>query len=104
VPEKGKEKVGEEKAAQVLLHLQTTKKKSPTEYDTESDKEMPSLVRSGTKDEGQAGPDPGTLDEGQAGPNPDDVAESQPLLSHPAKAESRGETSWISLQHNGVYY
>ncbi|GKB63926.1 RNA-directed DNA polymerase, eukaryota [Tanacetum coccineum] len=25
-------------------------------------------------------------------------------LSHPAKAESRGETSWISLQHNGVYY
>ncbi|GJV79025.1 hypothetical protein Tco_1514895 [Tanacetum coccineum] len=31
VPEKGKEKVGEEQAAQVLLHLQTTKKKSPTE-------------------------------------------------------------------------
>ncbi|GKB52441.1 hypothetical protein Tco_0903194 [Tanacetum coccineum] len=31
VPGKGKEKVGEEQAAQVLLHLQTTKKKSPTE-------------------------------------------------------------------------
>ncbi|GJY20977.1 hypothetical protein Tco_0393543 [Tanacetum coccineum] len=31
VPGKGKEKVGEEEAAQVLLHLQTTKKKSPTE-------------------------------------------------------------------------
>ncbi|GJV45804.1 hypothetical protein Tco_1430340 [Tanacetum coccineum] len=110
VPGKGKEKVGEEQAAQVLLHLQTPKKKSPTEQyifqrrshvptetagredstslyaelglsgsDTESDEEMPSVVRSGAQDEGQAGPDPGTLDEGQAGPNPDDVAESQPL-------------------------
>ncbi|GKB96897.1 hypothetical protein Tco_0983034 [Tanacetum coccineum] len=110
VPGKGKEKVGEDQAAQVLLHLQTTKKKSPTkqyifqrhtpvpsepvghkEYsslyaelglygsDTESDEEMPSVVRSGAQNEGQAGPDPGTLNEGQAGPNPDDVAESQPL-------------------------
>ncbi|GJV77792.1 hypothetical protein Tco_1509376 [Tanacetum coccineum] len=25
-------------------------------------------------------------------------------MSYPAKAEARGETSWISLQHNGVYY
>ncbi|GKG31888.1 hypothetical protein Tco_0426838, partial [Tanacetum coccineum] len=40
---------------------------------------MPSVVRSGAQDEGQAGPDPGTLDEGQAGPNPDDVTEYQPL-------------------------
>ncbi|GJQ97303.1 hypothetical protein Tco_0008442 [Tanacetum coccineum] len=109
VPGKGKEKVGEEQAAQVLLHLQTTKKKSPTEQyifqrhtpipyesagqessslyaerglsgsDTESDEEMPSVIRSGAQDEGQAGPDPGTLDEGQAGPNPDDVTESLPL-------------------------
>ncbi|GJW84545.1 hypothetical protein Tco_0157690 [Tanacetum coccineum] len=110
VPGKGKEKVGEEQAAQVLLNLQTPKKKSPTEQyifqrrshvptetagredstslyaelglygsDTESDEEMPSVVRSGAQDEGQAGPDPGTLDEGQAGPNPDDVAESLPL-------------------------
>ncbi|GJZ06454.1 hypothetical protein Tco_0540247 [Tanacetum coccineum] len=110
VPGKGKEKVGEEQAAQVLLNLQTPKKKSPTEQyifqrrshiptetagredstslyaelglsgsDTESDEEMPSVVRSGAQDEGQAGPDPGTLDEGQAGPNPDDVAESQSL-------------------------
>ncbi|GJZ53042.1 hypothetical protein Tco_0607927, partial [Tanacetum coccineum] len=110
VPGKGKEKVGEEQAAQVLLNLQTPKKKSPAEQyifqrrshvptetagredstslyaelglygsDTESDEEMPSVVRSGAQDEGQAGPDPGTLDEGQAGPNPDDVAESQPL-------------------------
>ncbi|GJT38409.1 hypothetical protein Tco_0938274 [Tanacetum coccineum] len=47
--------------------------------DTESDEEIPSVVRSGAQDEGQAGPDPGKLDEGQAGPNPNDVAESQPL-------------------------
>ncbi|GJT54784.1 hypothetical protein Tco_0989838 [Tanacetum coccineum] len=47
--------------------------------DTESDEEMPSVVRSGAQDEGQAGSDPGTRDEGQAGPNPDDVAESLPL-------------------------
>ncbi|GJW13945.1 hypothetical protein Tco_0018078 [Tanacetum coccineum] len=26
------------------------------------------------------------------------------FVSHPAKAETRGGTSWISLQHNGVYY
>ncbi|GKB58217.1 hypothetical protein Tco_0914403 [Tanacetum coccineum] len=110
VPGKGKEKVGEEQAAQILLNLQTPKKKSsaeqyifqrrshvPTETtgredstslyaklglygsDTESDEEMPSVVRSGAQDEGQAGSDPGTRDEGQAGPNPDDVAESLPL-------------------------
>ncbi|GKE37585.1 hypothetical protein Tco_1460990, partial [Tanacetum coccineum] len=41
--------------------------------------EMPSVVRSGAQDEGQARPDPGKLDEGQSGLNPDDVAESQPL-------------------------
>ncbi|GKF00051.1 hypothetical protein Tco_0023401, partial [Tanacetum coccineum] len=91
VPGKGKEKVGKEQAAQVLLHLQTTKpaghEESSSLYaelglsgsDTESDEEMPSVVRSGAQDEGQAGPDPGKLDEGQAGPNPDDVVESQPL-------------------------
>ncbi|GKB60271.1 hypothetical protein Tco_0916457 [Tanacetum coccineum] len=134
VPGKGKEKVGEEQAAQVLLNLQTPKKKSSAEQyifqrrsqlltvtagreessslyvelglsgsDTESDEEMPSVGRSGTQDEGQAGSDPGTLDkgqarldpgtldegqagsdpstrdEGQARPNPDDVAESLPL-------------------------
>ncbi|GJT40011.1 monodehydroascorbate reductase [Tanacetum coccineum] len=43
--------------------------------DTESDEEMPSVGRSGTQDEGQAGSDPGTPDEGQARPNPDDVDE-----------------------------
>ncbi|GKE53124.1 hypothetical protein Tco_1488280, partial [Tanacetum coccineum] len=85
VPGKGKEKVGEEQAAQPVM-------KNLLPYsDTESDEEMPSVGRSGTQDEGQAGSDPGTLDEGQAGsdpgtrdegqagPNPDDVAESLPL-------------------------
>ncbi|GJR49422.1 hypothetical protein Tco_1399943 [Tanacetum coccineum] len=45
--------------------------------DTESDEEMPSVVRSGAQDEGQAGPDPGTLDEGQAGPDPGTLDEGQ---------------------------
>ncbi|GKA31387.1 hypothetical protein Tco_0717692 [Tanacetum coccineum] len=27
---------------------------------------------------------------------------SKPTMSHPAKAETRGVTSWISSQHNGV--
>ncbi|GJW35783.1 hypothetical protein Tco_0058703, partial [Tanacetum coccineum] len=121
VPGKGKEKVGEEQAAQVLLNLQTPKKKSSAEQyilqsrsqlptvtasreessslyaelglsgsDTESDEGMPSVGRSGTQDEGQAGSDPGTPDEGQAGSdpgtrdkgqagtNPDNAAESLP--------------------------
>ncbi|GJV20672.1 hypothetical protein Tco_1369692 [Tanacetum coccineum] len=107
---KGKEKVGAEQAAQVLLNLQTPKKNSQaeqyifqrrtsaptepsghnessslyvelglTESDTESNKEMPPVVKSGDQDEGQAGRDPGIQDKGQAEPNPDDVAESQPL-------------------------
>ncbi|GKC28983.1 hypothetical protein Tco_1036277 [Tanacetum coccineum] len=108
VPGKEKEKVGEEQAAQVLLNLQTPKKKSsaeqyifqrryhvPTETashedssslyaelglygsDTESDEEMPLVVRSRTQDEGQAGADPGTLDEGQAGSDPGTLDEGQ---------------------------
>ncbi|GJV25874.1 hypothetical protein Tco_1378569 [Tanacetum coccineum] len=127
VPGKGKEKVGEEQAPEVLLNLQTPKKKSPAEQyifqrrshipsetagredstslyaelglsgsDTESDEEMPSVVRSGAQDEGQAGPDPGTLDEGQAGPNPDDVVESQPLPTPKPVSSNR---TLSSLQH-----
>ncbi|GKE91782.1 hypothetical protein Tco_1572877 [Tanacetum coccineum] len=100
VPGKGKEKVGEEQAAQVLLHLQTTKKKSPTEHyifkrytpipsEPAGHEESSSLYAelglygSDTESEEEmpsvAGPDPGKLDGGQAGPNLDDVAESQPL-------------------------
>ncbi|GJZ06322.1 hypothetical protein Tco_0540115, partial [Tanacetum coccineum] len=45
--------------------------------DTESDEEMPSVGRSGTQDEGQAGSDPGTLDEGQAGSDPGTRNEGQ---------------------------
>ncbi|GKB03340.1 hypothetical protein Tco_0831429 [Tanacetum coccineum] len=94
---KGKEKVGAEQAAQVLLNLQTPKKKSPaeqyifqrrtsaatepsslTESDTESDEEVPPVVKSGAQDEGQAGPNPGKQDEGQAGPNPGNDTVSQP--------------------------
>ncbi|GKF44957.1 hypothetical protein Tco_0131509, partial [Tanacetum coccineum] len=41
-----------------------------TESDTESDEEVPPVVKSGALDEGQAGPNPGIQDEGQAGPNP----------------------------------
>ncbi|GJZ71385.1 hypothetical protein Tco_0635236 [Tanacetum coccineum] len=83
VPGKGKEKVGEEQAAQVLLNLQTPKKKSSAEqYIFQRRSHGPTetaVVRSRAQDEGQAGSDPGTQDEGQAGPNPDDVAESLPL-------------------------
>ncbi|GJS15431.1 hypothetical protein Tco_0409903 [Tanacetum coccineum] len=71
VPGKGKEKVGEEQAAQVLLNLQTPKKKSSAEqYIFQRRAHSPTktaVVRSKAQDEGQAGP------------NPDDVAESLPL-------------------------
>ncbi|GJT98001.1 hypothetical protein Tco_1093519, partial [Tanacetum coccineum] len=75
---KGKEKAGEEQAAQVLLNLQTLKKKSSAEYDTESDEEVPPIVKSGAQDEGKAGPNPGKQDEGQAGLNPGNDTVSQP--------------------------
>ncbi|GKF74375.1 hypothetical protein Tco_0220707, partial [Tanacetum coccineum] len=42
-----------------------------TKSDTESDEEVPPIVKSGAPNEGQARPNPGTQDEGQAGPNPD---------------------------------
>ncbi|GKA82775.1 hypothetical protein Tco_0789523, partial [Tanacetum coccineum] len=113
---KGKEKVGEEQAAQVLLHLQTPKKKGPAEQyifqrhtpipsnpagheessslyaelglsgsDTESDEEMPLVVRSRAQDEGQAGP------------NPDDVAESQPLPTPSVLARPNLEHSDVEI-------
>ncbi|GKB69857.1 hypothetical protein Tco_0931269 [Tanacetum coccineum] len=50
-----------------------------TESDTESDKEVPPVVKSGAPDEGQAGPNPGIQDEGQAGPNPGNDTVSQTL-------------------------
>ncbi|GJV08701.1 retrovirus-related pol polyprotein from transposon TNT 1-94 [Tanacetum coccineum] len=50
-----------------------------TESDTESDKEVPPVVKSGAPDEGQAGPNPGIQDEGQARPNPGNDTVSQTL-------------------------
>ncbi|GJX84758.1 retrovirus-related pol polyprotein from transposon TNT 1-94 [Tanacetum coccineum] len=62
-----------------------------SDSDTESDEEVPPVVKSGVQDEGQARPNPGIQDEGQArpnpgiqdegraGPNPDDETEPQPL-------------------------
>ncbi|GJS83738.1 hypothetical protein Tco_0750279 [Tanacetum coccineum] len=62
---KGKEKVGVEQAAQVLLNLQTPKKKSQAkQYIFQRHEEMPPVVKSGDQDEGQAGPDPGIQDKG----------------------------------------
>ncbi|GKB60419.1 retrovirus-related pol polyprotein from transposon TNT 1-94, partial [Tanacetum coccineum] len=49
------------------------------ESDTESDEEVPSVVKSGAPDEGQVRPNPGIQDEGQAGPNPGNDIVSQPL-------------------------
>ncbi|GKB02865.1 retrovirus-related pol polyprotein from transposon TNT 1-94 [Tanacetum coccineum] len=109
---KGKEKAGEEQAAQVLLNLQTPNKKSPADqyvfqrcssaptepsgHDessslyaelglTDSETESDEEVpgiEAGDQDEGQAGPNPGIQDEGQAGSNPGDAAVSQPQPSH----------------------
>ncbi|GJZ55153.1 hypothetical protein Tco_0610346 [Tanacetum coccineum] len=50
-----------------------------TESDTDSDEEVPPVVKSGALDEGQAGPNPGIQDEGQAGPNPGNDTVSQTL-------------------------
>ncbi|GJU79537.1 hypothetical protein Tco_1281902 [Tanacetum coccineum] len=109
---KGKEKVEVEQVAQVLLNLQTPKKKSladqyvfqrrtstqtkPTGHDESSllyaklgltDSETDSdeevpRIVARVQDEGQVGPNPGEHDEGQAGPNPGDAEASQPPSSH----------------------
>ncbi|GJZ69718.1 hypothetical protein Tco_0633268 [Tanacetum coccineum] len=90
---KGKEKVVDEQAAQLLLKLQTSKKKNPadqfvfqrrTSTPTESSSldESSSLYAKLGLTDSQAGPNPGKQDEGQAGPNPGDAATSQPPSSH----------------------
>ncbi|GJW29623.1 hypothetical protein Tco_0046498 [Tanacetum coccineum] len=81
---KGKEKVGDEQAARVLLNLQTPKKNSPTEqyiFQRRTSAPAEPSVKSGDQDEGQAGPDPGIQDKAKhaTNSNPDNVAESQPL-------------------------
>ncbi|GJR41466.1 hypothetical protein Tco_1217150 [Tanacetum coccineum] len=74
-----------------------------TGSDTESDEEVPPVVRSGAQDKGQAGPDLGNQDEGQARSNPDNVAESQPLptpsiLAGPNLEHSKVEITDASSQ------
>ncbi|GKF35601.1 hypothetical protein Tco_0112359 [Tanacetum coccineum] len=44
-----------------------------SDSDTESDEEVPLVVKSGAQEEGQAGQNPGKQDEGQAGPNPGEL-------------------------------
>ncbi|GKE57851.1 hypothetical protein Tco_1497036, partial [Tanacetum coccineum] len=75
---KGKEKVSEEQAAQVLLNLQTPKKKSSADQYVFQRR----MIEAGDQDEGQTGPKLGIQDEGQAGSNPGDDAVSQPQPSH----------------------
>ncbi|GJX79132.1 retrovirus-related pol polyprotein from transposon TNT 1-94, partial [Tanacetum coccineum] len=102
---KGKGKVGEEQAAQVLLNLQTLKKKNPAEQFIfqrrtpvptipSSHEESSSLyVELGLTDsetesnneashEGQAGSDPGKQVKGQAGSDPGVAADSRIQPSH----------------------
>ncbi|GJV55485.1 hypothetical protein Tco_1456490 [Tanacetum coccineum] len=70
-----------------MVFRETDTRERGKRNDTESDEQMPSVVRSGAQDEGHAGPDPGTLDEGQDGPNPDgDWVCCNPNLSTPSAA------------------
>ncbi|GKC48420.1 hypothetical protein Tco_1066142 [Tanacetum coccineum] len=65
-----------------------------SDSDTESDEEVPPVVKSGAQDEGQAGPNPGKQDEGQARPNPGNDTMSQPQ-STPVHAKP-------NLEHTNV--
>ncbi|GJV72896.1 retrovirus-related pol polyprotein from transposon TNT 1-94, partial [Tanacetum coccineum] len=66
---KGKGKVGEEQAAQILLNLQTLKKKNTAKYEIEFDNKA--------SREGQARSDPGKQVEGQARSDPGVAADFQ---------------------------
>ncbi|GJS75025.1 retrovirus-related pol polyprotein from transposon TNT 1-94 [Tanacetum coccineum] len=98
---KGKEKVGEEQAAQVLLNLQTPKKKNPVEQfifqrRTPATTEPSGLVESsslyaelgltdsGTDSDEEVSPDMNAQcqEEGQGGTNPGDAGVSQTPSSH----------------------
>nr|GEU87235.1 hypothetical protein [Tanacetum cinerariifolium] len=52
-----------------------------TDSDSESDEEVPHVVKVRAQDEGKAGSNPGVLTQGQAGSNPSDDAEPQPQSS-----------------------
>ncbi|GKB23213.1 hypothetical protein Tco_0862614, partial [Tanacetum coccineum] len=79
---KGKEKVGEEQAAQVLLNLQTPKKKNPAEYETDYDNEVSHDINPKAHIEGQARLDRGKQVEAQARSDPGVAADSQLPSSH----------------------
>nr|GFC39975.1 hypothetical protein [Tanacetum cinerariifolium] len=73
--------------------------------DSESNKEVPLVVKVRAQDECQAGPNPGVLTEGQAGSNPGDDAEPQPQSSHvvhagPNLEHMDLETIDVSTQQN----
>ncbi|GJV38054.1 hypothetical protein Tco_1410531 [Tanacetum coccineum] len=81
---KGKEKVSEEQAAQVLLNLQTPKKKNPAKQFIFQRRTPAPTIPSSMKNPlpCQDGSDPGKLVEGQAGSDPGVAADSQIQLSH----------------------
>ncbi|GKG61683.1 hypothetical protein Tco_0621392, partial [Tanacetum coccineum] len=68
-----------------------------TESDTESDEEVPPVVKSGAPDKGQARPNPGIQDEGQARPNPGIQDEGQ------AGPNSSNDTVSQTLSTLGVH-
>ncbi|GJW38805.1 retrovirus-related pol polyprotein from transposon TNT 1-94 [Tanacetum coccineum] len=70
---KGKEKRHTPAPTESLGHVESPSlyaEISLTDSDTESDEEVPPVVKSGAQNEGQAVQNPGVQDEDQAGPNP----------------------------------
>ncbi|GJW74767.1 hypothetical protein Tco_0134137 [Tanacetum coccineum] len=111
---KGKEKVGEEQAAQVLLNLQTPKKKSPADQfifqrrtpaptEPSGHEESSSLYAelgltdSETESDDDVSPEinPEAQDEGQAGPNPGKQVEGQAGSNPGDDAESQPQSSHV---------
>ncbi|GKA81557.1 hypothetical protein Tco_0788249 [Tanacetum coccineum] len=86
---KGKEKVGHDESSSLYAEL------GLSDSDTESDGEVPPIVKSGAQEEGQAGPNPGKQDEDQAGPNPGNDIVSQPQSTPVVHAEP-------NLEHTNV--
>ncbi|GKB82372.1 retrovirus-related pol polyprotein from transposon TNT 1-94 [Tanacetum coccineum] len=125
---KGKEKVGEEQAAQIRTPAPTVPSSHEessslyvelglTDSETESNDEVSREINPeaqnegqagldpGKQVEGQAGSDPGKQDEGQAEPNPGDATASQPPSSHvihagPNLEHMNLEVSATSIQPN----
>ncbi|GJR96287.1 retrovirus-related pol polyprotein from transposon TNT 1-94 [Tanacetum coccineum] len=111
---KGKEKVGEEQAAQVLLNLLTPKKKSPADQFIFQRRTPPPTEPSGheessslyaelgltdseTESDDDVSPEinPEAQDEGQAGPNPGKQVEGQAGSNPGDDAESQPQSSHV---------